>query len=270
LLLFPLLVNAQSGSRGRSPHAGGTRNEAPDFTITTTDGITRNLYATLDSGKTVFIDLFYTTCYYCQLYAPVIEEIYQNNGAGEGSVEFWGISNSLWDTNHVIDEYKATYNVNNPCAGPWGGGLTAFSIITEGQNFQGFPTYVVVCPDRVMYFDPCYPPTVQGFDPYFAQCASSIGIETPGETKDYDGNIAVYPNPASDRLFLDFNSTGSHLINLRLYNLLGETVSESAFVINTGMHTRTISTDHLVNGMYYLKIYRNNKLADTKKVLIYR
>ncbi len=33
----------------------------PDFTITDSDGVTWNLYDLLDSGMTVFLDLFFTT-----------------------------------------------------------------------------------------------------------------------------------------------------------------------------------------------------------------
>ena len=40
----------------------------------------------------------------------------------------------------------------------------------NGQNFQGFPAYCVICPDRTLYFDPCNPPTVTGFNPYFKSC----------------------------------------------------------------------------------------------------
>lgn len=32
-----------------------------DFTITDSDGVTWNLYEQLDAGKTVFLDLFFTT-----------------------------------------------------------------------------------------------------------------------------------------------------------------------------------------------------------------
>lgn len=36
-------------------------DQIADFTITDSDGVTHNLYESLDAGKTVFIDLFYTT-----------------------------------------------------------------------------------------------------------------------------------------------------------------------------------------------------------------
>jgi cytochrome oxidase Cu insertion factor (SCO1/SenC/PrrC family) len=37
------------------------RNEMGNFTITDSDGVTRTLYDELDSGKTILLDLFFTT-----------------------------------------------------------------------------------------------------------------------------------------------------------------------------------------------------------------
>ena len=36
-------------------------DDISDFTITDSDGVTHNLYESLGAGKTVFIDLFFTT-----------------------------------------------------------------------------------------------------------------------------------------------------------------------------------------------------------------
>lgn len=272
LLLFPLAVTAQSGSRDRCMQPGrqvaGIMNEAPDITITTTDGITRNLYSTLDSGKTVFIDLFYTTCYYCQLYAPIIEEVFQNTGAGDEDIEFWGISNNLFDTNSVIDEYKASYNVNNPCAGPWGGGLTAFSIITEGQNFQGFPTYCIVCPDRTMYFDVCYPPEADCFNPYFENC--TVGIPDQRKNEDQAGIVSVYPNPASDGFSIELFSKSLDLVNIEICNVLGETVYSRPSVTVFGFQDLFIPASDLPDGFYFIKLIRNHQMVLLRKVLISR
>ncbi|MCB2221104.1 MAG: T9SS type A sorting domain-containing protein [Bacteroidetes bacterium] len=80
----------------------------------------------------------------------------------------WGLSPS--DNNAQINAYKAAYNITNPCAGTEGGGPDAIDIVIEGQNFLGYPTYCVVCPDKSMYFDACYPPTVSCFDDVIADC----------------------------------------------------------------------------------------------------
>lgn len=36
-------------------------SQVGDFTITDTEGVTWNLYSMLDEGRTVFLDLFFTT-----------------------------------------------------------------------------------------------------------------------------------------------------------------------------------------------------------------
>ena len=57
-----------------------------------------------------------------------------------------------------------------PCAGTEGGGPAAIEVTIEGQNFLGYPSYCVVCPDHTLYFDVCWPPTLECFDPYFELC----------------------------------------------------------------------------------------------------
>jgi thiol-disulfide isomerase/thioredoxin len=242
--------------------------QADDFTITTTDGITRNLYSTLNSGKTVFIDLFYTTCEWCQIYAPVIEEIYQNTGAGQSDIEFWGISNNLFDPDSVIDQYKIEFDVSNPCAGPQGGGTTAFSTIVNGQNFIGFPSYCVICPDRTLIFNPCYPPTVTGFDPYFAQCAAIIGTDDNFPKSGGTRIISVYPNPASTGLSLEVIINIDDPVAIELFNLLGVKVFSSSYEVYPGIQTISISASQFPGGTYFIRLMQNGQFIDTQKVWI--
>jgi len=268
------LLYSQSYPVNRCPYKGlqltDSRiiKEADDFTITTTDGITRNLYNTLDSGKTVFVDLFYTTCSWCQYYSPIIEEIYQNNGAGQGDIEFWGISNNLNDPDAIIDQYKINYNVSNACAGPNGGGTTAHTTVISGQNFQGWPTYVVICPDRTLFFDPCYPPTVTGFDPYFETCATTIGIDDNKPNADASGIISVYPNPAKNKISLEINSKNTEPVTIELFNQLGMKVSSCNFEITPLIKTLNINIDQLPEGLYFIKMIQNGQCLNTQKALI--
>lgn len=239
-----------------------------DFTITTTDGVTRNLYSTLDSGKTVFIDLYFTTCSWCQYYAPVIEEIYQNTGAGEGQVEFWGISNNLNDTDPVIDQYKANYNITNPCAGPQGGGTTAHTTVISGQNFLGWPTYCVVCPDRTMYFDPVYPPTVTGFNPYFETCAAMVGTgeDAPAGLP----GLHIYPNPAGGHLFVDMDLESDAPAEISLVNIIGTKMLSLNLDMRKGRQTISVPVGELPPGMYVVQVRQANVLTGFGKVTISR
>ena len=62
-ILFPLLLAAQEGPMERALTKGMVKvtDEIGDFTITDSDGTTWNLYDELSLGKTVFLDLFFTT-----------------------------------------------------------------------------------------------------------------------------------------------------------------------------------------------------------------
>lgn len=81
----------------------------------------------------------------------------------------WGLTPS--DNNAAINNYKQTHGVNNPCAGTEGGGPAAFNTIINGQNYQGTPTYCIICPDMTMSFDVCWPPSSAScFDPYIEDC----------------------------------------------------------------------------------------------------
>ncbi len=238
-----------------------------DFTITTTDGVTRNLYSTLDSGKTVFIDLFYTTCSWCQVYAPVIEEIYQNTGAGSGNIEFWGISNNLFDTNHVIEAYRQQYNINNPCAGPWGGGTTAFTTVVSGQNFIGFPTYCVVCPDRSIYFDPVYPPTVTGFDPYFAICAAMVGTEESIVT---DREMRIYPNPASTEITVFVHPASPARTETRIIDMTGRQVYRAVHDMTAGENHIVLPVHELEAGIYTVSVRQEGRPPENARFVIHQ
>jgi thiol-disulfide isomerase/thioredoxin len=276
ILLVTIFSNtwAQQDLAPRCPYDGTLGQSsrdirtAPDFTITTTDGITRNLYTTLDSGITVFVDLFYTTCHYCQVYAPVIEEVYQNTGAGSEDIQFWGISNNLFDTNSVIDRYKLNYNVSNPCAGPWGGGTTAFSIIVEGQEFYGFPTYCVICPDRRMFFGVCYPPDTTCFNPFFEQCAENVGTDENTGMPSPVIFSPVYPNPATDQFTVDIYLAEPGKQTFEIIDFLGRKHKSVEYELKKGNHSLTLSADKLPRGIYFVKMLQNGQLAGIQKISI--
>lgn len=222
-----------------------------DFTIVDSEGVTHNFYETLGQGKTVFIDLFFVTCSWCQTYAPIIEQIYENTGSGMGDVVFWGISDR--DNNASINTYKTQYGVSNPCAGTQGGGLAAHNKVIAGQNFLGWPTYVVVCPDGTVYFDPCYPPTVTGFNQYFNNCAATTlnanfdaditSLCGPGDvsfTDESAGNIVSWlwtfagGNPSSSTVqnpTVSYTETGVYDVSLTVSNGTNtNTETKSAYI----------------------------------------
>ena len=248
--------------------SGSYRSSVVDnFTITDTDGIDHDLYETLDSGKTVFVDLFYTRCSWCQTYAPIIEQIYQDNGQGNGDILMWGISNDSYDTDPVIDQYKSDYGVSNPCAGPQGGGIIAHNTIISGQNFLGWPTYCVICPDHSMFFDPVYPPTVNGFDPYFEQCAETLG--TDDQIMDLNTRItSFYPNPVKNNLTVVMYLEKFSDLALNIFDLTGTHVYKREYHLQKGIGSVSLDLSELAPGCYFLKLSQGNIFKDIKSIIV--
>jgi len=105
--------------------------------------------------------------------------VYVAYGSGEDDLLMWGLSPQ--DNNAQINNYKAQYGITNPCAGTEGGGPEAIDITIAGQNFLGYPTYCIVCPDRTLYFDVCWPPVATCFDPIIASCVPPLAADFSAE-----------------------------------------------------------------------------------------
>lgn len=123
---------------------------APDFTITDSDGNTRQLYADfVNQGKVVVLEIFFISCPPCATHAPHWQTLYTNMKAQYGSqVEFIMLSNKSGDTNAAVAQYKTSKGLTMPAAGSNGGSLTAVQPYESGQfePFYGTPTFVVIKP----------------------------------------------------------------------------------------------------------------------------
>lgn len=81
-------------------------------------------------------------------------------------------------------------------------------------------------------------------------------------------SVTTYPNPTSDVLHISVISIQSGSYKIRLYNTVGDFVSEKP--LNTSMNTSTeIRVSHLPSGLYFLEVVGpSGELVATKKVLI--
>jgi len=123
---------------------------APNFTVTTSDGVPRNLYGDyINQQKIVVIEAFFTTCPPCNTHAPDWQALYQSMQATyPGKVEFLMLSTQNFDKNTNVAAYKTTKGLTMPGAGQDGGSMTALSPYTSGQfgDFLGTPTFIVIAP----------------------------------------------------------------------------------------------------------------------------
>ncbi len=129
---------------------------APDFTITDTDGNTHTLYADyLDQGKTVLIKVFFTNCPPCNIIAPLVEDLYQDWGAGNNDVEFFELSDKGYDMNTDVAAYKQQHGLTFIAAGSDGGSTSAVSVYKDGTygTWLGTPCFVVISPDGTVQYN---------------------------------------------------------------------------------------------------------------------
>ena len=71
---------------------------------------------------------------------------------------------------------------------------------------------------------------------------------------DFVNSFAVYPNPTEDILNVEFTSSISAEVNMRITDMSGRLVSESTELVFTGENARTIHVSDFANGMYLLSL----------------
>ena len=243
---------------------------ALDFNLTFTDGTTANLFNTCTAGNSVLLDFFYTTCGYCQTYAPTIDQAYVAHGSGSGNIKFWGID--YGDTDAQVIAYKSTYGVTNPCAsGANGGGNAVCGAYSSSSSWTwtGYPTYSVVCPDKTYTHDVNYPPSATGFNTYFAACGTTDAF-------DKDNNplrtviTFMYPLPANDLLNAHIYIDNSSQISVKLFDMMGKTVFSYSSDVTPGFYNTAIDVSGLPSGSYIIQLSQNTSVMDTQKIMVVR
>lgn len=159
-----------------------------------------------------------------------------------------------YDDNQVINEYKAQFGVTNPCAGQEGGAGDAIDIIIDGQPFFGAPTYCVVCPDRKLHFNVCFPPTPECFDDFIFSCGATSTEELTVNNVD----VTLYPNPATSAFSIQ---SGAMIQKVSIYNLIGEKVLEAQ---STDQFVVGFDIRNLDAGMYVVEISTSNGITSQK------
>jgi hypothetical protein len=95
---------------------------------------------------------------------------------------------------------------------------------------------------------------------YTSECER--GSEIPvNSISPVDGNVHVYPNPASGEIFVNVEKDG---MKVEIYNLLG--VKISSYVLATGENK--IDVSKLSNGTYFFKIMDESGMVKVEKIVI--
>jgi hypothetical protein len=119
-----------------------------------------------------------------------------------------------------------------------------------------------------MFFDPVYPPTVTGFNPYFEQCNSTVGVDEKDFPKN-TGIVSVYPNPAKDFLIVELALSGNSTISLEIIDVAGYSLSETEYRKEAGSHSIRLDLSNLPIGFYFLKMSQDGTFIEARNLVVH-
>jgi photosystem II stability/assembly factor-like uncharacterized protein len=91
---------------------------------------------------------------------------------------------------------------------------------------------------------------------------STLGIEENGI-----GPFAIYPNPASGKIFVKLDSRESKTIRFTLIDLLGKIVLEKQISVSSGQNVEEILLGNIVKGVYIGKLTFGNNSVNQKIII---
>lgn len=221
---------------------------ATDFTVTPCGGsIPLHLFAELDAGKVIVLAMV-DPCSSCI-------------GPSKSALT---VVNSYATSNPGKVVYYLTDDVGNtPCTTltSWGttNGITGVPTLTSSSitqlNYGGaaMPKIVVLSgSNHKIYFS-----QDNGLNSANLSAAINLAIAKTGisEQQYADFQMSVFPNPANEKLSVNYNLNQTAEVTFEIYNLLGSKLKSISLGKQTsGDHQPIIETETLNNGIYFLKL----------------
>ncbi len=152
ILFFALVLSI--GVKAQTP-----LTQAVDFSTIDHNGNEINLFEILDRGQYVLIYFFYTSSFPDQNAIPKVVDAYYALGCNQHDVFFMEISPT--DHNNepyfFIDNWIETYGVEFPTIYQTSGGTHSGADINNMYQIQGYPTMVLIAPDRQIVLQDIWP-----------------------------------------------------------------------------------------------------------------
>lgn len=79
-------------------------------------------------------------------------------------------------------------------------------------------------------------------------------------------NLTVYPNPATNNVTIEYQLTQSSIINIEVFDIVGNKISSYAVSQTTGKHQTIINLEQLSQGAYFIKLSSEN--GNSSKLII--
>lgn len=142
-----------------------------------------------------------------------------------------------------------------------------------GFDAGGEPTDTLV---EIRAFYTLASPTAWSYEPYMPKI--NINFEAPAPTGVKDDNAFLpkttrleqnYPNPCNPGTTIPFNLKDGGHVKIEVYNIAGQKVATVADEQHMpGKDEVYFNASHLASGIYFYKLIVNDKLADSKKLIV--
>lgn len=274
-LINLILISLITVSTAQAQLADGSI--APDFTFTDINGTTQHLYAYLDSGKYVAIDLSATWCHPCWEYhnTRTMDSLYElhdipgdkkwkvlfiEGDGGTNNADLHGTGGSTqgdWVTGSL-------FPIIDPPSG------TALNDFNTGYSIGFFPTLMLICPNRRIYTDTLNGgssrPDVNRWE--YVAANSSCAVSGINEVSK-ENTLTIYPNPAQEYVTLSFGLNTATDITLTITNTVGQTIDTHSFgKLPAGKQFLHYDLGKLIDGIYVLSISDNSGLTMRHTVVV--
>ena len=102
------------------------------------------------------------------------------------------------------------------------------------------------------------------FDDFIVYSIDTMNALTSENISSFDPGLKLYPNPASDKLYVRLSRISDQQL-LRVNNALGQEVYSKT--LNEFDHFLDIDTRQWQKGMYYIYLSDGNRVVSPKKIL---
>ena len=240
-------------------------SQATDFTTNDCNGVTHNLYDSLDAGNVIVIS-WVMPCSPCATYSlPAYSAVESFATSHPGRVHFY-----------MADDYA-----NTPCSSlsSWGDNYnmmnsTYFStsdVNMNGYGVAGMPKVVVLGgQDHTVFYNKN--DANINFNDVQTAISNALGsFVGTNELSSIDFKITSFPNPTVDFLNISYVVKQNEKILFKIINILGEIILvENDNSLNiSGVYNKTINISSLSEGSYFLNVSTSSHSKTLKFVVAY-
>lgn len=262
-ILFIILVFCA----GFSMRAQTTLTTAVDFTVTTVEGTSFNLFNKLAENKYVCIDFFYYNCGPCQQTAPKVNGAYEYFGCNTSNVHFIGIDNG--DDTQTTINFGNNFGAHYPAASGSDGDANA---VVAAYGITAFPTVILIAPDHSIVEQDIWPIAdaaylynlIQGHGGVAKTC--SAGIE---ESKT-SIPMLIMPNPANESTRILFTGKLQAQYDIKVYDVFGKQVFSNTITAENSNVSADINTSDFPTGNYFVKVFEDGLPVSIEKLSVIR